>query len=169
MHYTFTDVSHFFLARARNPFAQHDFVDYRLFDINRPPAEQGFTAGSFDVVCANVLHNALDIDDVLVMLDRLLAPGGSLVFVDATAVNHPLMISMEFKEGRHGFTDVRAQADELSGASSPMRNGTTHCAGQHSARCRVFSLRPSIPLGCSVSMCSGATQHLPPRRCGWQN
>lgn len=112
VHYTFTDVSHFFLARARNLFAKHDFVDYRLFDINRPPAEQGFTAGSFDVVvCANVLHNALDIDDALVMLDRLLAPGGSLVFVDATAVNHPLMISMEFKEGLHGFTDVRAQTN----------------------------------------------------------
>ncbi|RUP03633.1 MAG: amino acid adenylation domain-containing protein [Mycobacterium sp.] len=112
VHYTFTDVSHFFLGRARNLFAQHDFVDYRRFDLNRPPAEQGFAAGSFDViVCANVLHNALDIGDALVMLDRLLAPAGSLVFVDATAVNHPLMISMEFKEGLHGFTDVRAQTN----------------------------------------------------------
>lgn len=112
VHYTFTDVSHFFLARARNLFAEHDFIDYRLFDINRPPAEQGLAAGSFDViVCANVLHNAVNIDHALVMLDRLLAPGGSLVFVDATAVNHPLMISMEFKEGLHGFTDVRAETN----------------------------------------------------------
>jgi len=107
--YTFTDVSTFFLAQAREMFADHDFIDYRLFDINRPPAEQGFSRCSFDVVvCANVLHNALNIDDTLGMLDRLLAPGGSLVFVDATAVNHPLMISMEFKEGLHGFTDARA-------------------------------------------------------------
>lgn len=110
VHYTFTDVSNFFLIRARQLFADHDFLDYRLFDLNRSPAEQGFAASSFDViVCANVLHNAIDIDDTLVMLDRLLAPGGSLVFIDATAVNHPLMISMEFKEGLHGFTDVRAQ------------------------------------------------------------
>lgn len=112
VHYTFTDVSHFFLARARNLFAEHDFIDYRIFDINRPPAEQGFAAASFDIiVCANVLHNAVNIDDALVMLDRLLAPGGSLVFVDATAVNPPLMISMEFKEGLHGFTDVRAETN----------------------------------------------------------
>ena len=90
-------------------FADHDFIDYRIFDINRPPAEQGFSSCSFDVVvCANVLHNAVNIDDTLAMLNRLLAPGGSLVFIDATAVNHPLMISMEFKEGLHGFTDARA-------------------------------------------------------------
>ena len=108
-HYTFTDVSNFFLAQARQMFADHDFIDYRIFDINRPPAEQGFASCSFDVVvCANVLHNAVNIDDVLAVLNRLLAPGGSLVFIDATAVNHPLMISMEFKEGLHGFTDARA-------------------------------------------------------------
>lgn len=109
VHYTFTDVSNFFLVRARHMFAEHDFIDYRMFDINRPPAEQGFAPCSFDViVCANVLHNAINIDDALATLDGLLAPGGSLVFVDATAVNHPLMISMEFKEGLHGFTDERA-------------------------------------------------------------
>jgi pyochelin synthetase len=109
VHYTFTDVSNFFLTRARQLFADHNFIDYRIFDINRPPAEQGFAPSSFDVVvCANVLHNAVNIDDTLAMLNRLLAPGGSLVFIDATAINHPLMISMEFKEGLHGFTDVRA-------------------------------------------------------------
>lgn len=107
--YTFTDVSNFFLVQARQMFADHDVIDYRLFDINRPPVEQGFDSCSFDiVVCANVLHNAVNIDDTLVLLNRLLAPGGSLVFIDATAVNHPLMISMEFKEGLHGFTDARA-------------------------------------------------------------
>lgn len=109
VHYVFTDVSNFFLARARNLFAEHDFIDYRLFDINRQAAVQGFAPASFDViVCANVLHNAVNIDDALGALHRLLAPGGSLVFIDATAVNHPLMISMEFKEGLHGFSDARA-------------------------------------------------------------
>ncbi|WP_205873880.1 non-ribosomal peptide synthetase [Mycobacterium camsae] len=106
--YTFTDVSNFFLARARNLFAEYDFIDYRIFDINRQPAEQGLAPASFDaIVCANVLHNAVNIDDALGALHRLLAPGGSLAFIDATAVNHPLMISMEFKEGLHGFTDAR--------------------------------------------------------------
>ena len=43
VHYTFTDVSNFFLAQARQMFADHDFIDFRIFDINRPPAEQGFS------------------------------------------------------------------------------------------------------------------------------
>ncbi len=108
-HYTFTDVSNFFLAQAAQMFAGVDFVDYRILDINSPPAAQGFSPCSSDiVVAANVLHNATNIDDTLAMLNRLLAPGGSLVFIDATAVNPPLMISMEFKEGLHGFTDARA-------------------------------------------------------------
>jgi len=122
-HYTFTDVSNFFLAQARQLFADHDFIDYRIFDINRPPAEQGFASCSFDVVvCANVLHNAVNIDDTLAMLNRLLAPEGSLVFIDATAVNHPLMISMEFKEGLHGFTDARAGTNSAFFTYAQWRN-----------------------------------------------
>jgi pyochelin synthetase len=108
-HFTFTDVSNFFLTRSSQLLAGYDFLDYRIFDINSSPAEQGFYPCSFDViVCANVLHNAVNIDDTLAMLNRLLAPGGSLAFIDATAVNPPLIISMEFKEGLHGFTDARA-------------------------------------------------------------
>ncbi|WP_019973208.1 non-ribosomal peptide synthetase [Mycobacterium sp. 141] len=107
--YTFTDISTFFLKQAAETFGDLDFIEYRLFDINRPHAEQGFSPVSFDVVvCANVLHNAVNIDDALAGLERLLAPGGSLVFIDATATNHPLMVSMEFKEGLHGFTDARS-------------------------------------------------------------
>lgn len=136
--YTFTDVSNFFLARARNLFAEHNFIDYRIFDINRPPAAQGFAPASFDViVCANVLHNAVNIDAALGTLHRLLAPGGSLAFIDATAVNHPLMISMEFKEGLHGFTDSRA------GTNSPfLTYAQWHEALRRSPFCQVRSFPP---------------------------
>jgi pyochelin synthetase len=110
--YTFTDISTFFLTQAAEAFAGHDFLDYRLFDINEPPGRQGLAPASFDViVAANVLHNAVNVDETLTMLESLLAPGGSLVFIDATATNHPLMISMEFKEGLHGFTDARANTN----------------------------------------------------------
>lgn len=158
--YTFTDVSNFFLIRARQLFADHDFLDYRIFDVNRSPAEQGFAASSFDiVVCANVLHNAVNIDDTLVMLDRLLAPSGSLVFIDATAVNHPLMISMEFKEGLHGFTDVRA-----GGNSAFLSYPQWHTALQRSPFGEVQSFpppeHPLARLGQHVFWCdSAATAH----------
>ncbi|NEW44292.1 non-ribosomal peptide synthetase [Nocardia cyriacigeorgica] len=107
--YTFSDVSRFFLTEAAQNFAAYEFVDYALFDLNAPAATQGFAPGSFDLVlCANVLHNAVNIDDSLAALHRLLAPGGALAFIDSTATNHALMISMEFKEGLDGFTDARA-------------------------------------------------------------
>ncbi|WP_280235089.1 non-ribosomal peptide synthetase [Nocardia cyriacigeorgica] len=109
--YTFSDVSRFFLTQAAQDFAAYDFVDYALFDLNAPAAAQGFAPGSFDlIVCANVLHNAVNIDASLSALHRLLAPSGALVCIDSTATNHPLMISMEFKEGLDGFTDARAGA-----------------------------------------------------------
>lgn len=142
--YTFTDVSNFFLVQARQKFADYSFVDYRLFDINLPPAEQGFSSCSFDVVvCANVLHNAINIDDTLAALNRLLTPGGSLVFIDATAVNHPLMISMEFKEGLHGFTDVRAGTN-----SAFLTYAQWHVALEQSPFGEVCSFPPAEhPLG----------------------
>ncbi|MFD4365841.1 amino acid adenylation domain-containing protein [Rhodococcus sp. NPDC058521] len=112
VHYTFTDVSQFFLGQAREMFAEYDFVDYRKFDLNTDPALQGFAAASFDVIiCANVLHNATHVEECLARLDGLLIPGGALGFIDSTVTNHPLMISMEFKEGLEGFTDARAQGN----------------------------------------------------------
>ncbi|MEU7764448.1 amino acid adenylation domain-containing protein [Nocardia sp. NPDC049190] len=110
--YTFSDVSQFFQNAGRELLADHDFVDYRLFDLNTDPARQGLFDSSFDlIVCANVLHNAEHIEECLARLDRLLLPGGALVFLDSTGVNHPLMISMEFKDGLGGHRDLRADGD----------------------------------------------------------
>ncbi|MBF4998070.1 amino acid adenylation domain-containing protein [Nocardia sp. BSTN01] len=111
VHYTFTDISPFFLNHARETFGG-DIAEYRLFDLNLDPADQGFETSAFDiVVCANVLHNADDIPARLVVLKRLLAPGGVLAFIDSTAPNPALMISMEFKDGLTDFTDVRGSGD----------------------------------------------------------
>ncbi len=113
--YTFTDISTFFLNRAREALADHDTVTYRLFDLNLDPLAQGLTESSFDlVVCANVLHNATDIPDRLRTLERLLTPGGALAFLDSTSVNPALMISMEFKDGLDAFRDLRTDSPFLT-------------------------------------------------------
>ncbi|UBI35743.1 MULTISPECIES: type I polyketide synthase [Streptomyces] len=81
--YVFTDVSPAFLPRARSLFAAHDFVDYRLFDVNHPPGEQGFADGTFDVVVAHhALHVARDVRRAAGRLAGLLAPGGLLAAVE---------------------------------------------------------------------------------------
>ncbi|WP_162240361.1 non-ribosomal peptide synthetase [Nocardia arizonensis] len=119
LRYTFTDVSTFFLNRARESFGAPGHLDYALFDLNRDPVEQGLAEASFDlVVCANVLHNAHDIEQCLSRLARVLAPGGALALIDSTRVNPALMISMEFKDGLHHYTDLRSETESpfLTGA-----------------------------------------------------
>ncbi|WP_172966049.1 type I polyketide synthase [Cupriavidus pauculus] len=83
--YTFTDISAVFTRRAQARFAQHDFVDYREFDLQRDAAAQGFAAGQFDViVAANVIHATQHVGQTLAMLHGLLAPGGHLLMREIT-------------------------------------------------------------------------------------
>ncbi|GAA2136225.1 non-ribosomal peptide synthetase [Kitasatospora kazusensis] len=112
--YLFTDVSTFFLGEARRRFEPYPWVRYGLFDLNADAAGQGLAANGFDVVlCANVLHNAKDAGTALRRLRELLAPGGWLVFMEATVERHPLLVSMEFVDGLSGgFGDLREAADQ---------------------------------------------------------
>src|SRR5437764_7184421 len=58
-------------------------IETKIFDLEKPAAEQGFEPGSFDfVVGTNVLHAVADVRSALRNLHGLLAPGGSLVFMD---------------------------------------------------------------------------------------
>jgi acyl transferase domain-containing protein/SAM-dependent methyltransferase len=83
--YVFTDMSDLFLDRARERFAAYPFLDYRLFDMERDPAEQGFAPASFAViVSANAIHASSDLRLTLRRLRELLAPGGLLVLVEST-------------------------------------------------------------------------------------
>ncbi len=118
VHYTFTDVSHFFLAQARQMFADHDFVDYRTFDINRPPAEQGFSPCSFDVVvCANVLHNAVNIDDTPRHAESPAGAGG-LAGLHRRHRGQPSVDDLDGIQGGPARLYRRARGDEL-GISQP--------------------------------------------------
>ncbi|MFD7305242.1 amino acid adenylation domain-containing protein [Streptomyces pharetrae] len=107
--YRFTDVSHFFLNEAQEAYADCPWVRFGLFDLNEDYRAQGLRPNSADVVlAANVLHNAVDADEALRRLGELVAPGGWLVFVEATGDTCRAMTSMEFNDGLTGFTDERA-------------------------------------------------------------
>ena len=81
--YIFTDVSAAFFAAAAQKLAGFPEVETRIFDLEKPAAEQGFDLGSFDfVIGTNVLHAVADVRSALRNLHDLLAPGGSLVFMD---------------------------------------------------------------------------------------
>ncbi|WP_280363326.1 non-ribosomal peptide synthetase [Nocardia wallacei] len=110
--YHFTDVSEYFLGEARKKFADFPWVRYGRFDINTDALAQGLRPNSVDLIlCANVLHNSRNADEVLARLRDLLAPGGWLVFLEPTRQhNYALLVSMEFEffSELTAFTDVRA-------------------------------------------------------------
>ncbi|MET9654780.1 amino acid adenylation domain-containing protein [Streptomyces sp. NPDC006460] len=111
--YLFTDLSHFFLTAAEERFRDHPWVRYGLFDLNRDYRAQGHVPNSFDVILlANVLHNSVHAEKVLARLRELLAPGGWLVFIEATRDAYHVMTSMEFNAGLHGFEDERRETGQ---------------------------------------------------------
>src|SRR5690606_6142485 len=48
--YVFTDLSHMFMLKAQQRFARYPFVQYKIMDIEKDPAEQGIDLKSFDII-----------------------------------------------------------------------------------------------------------------------
>jgi acyl transferase domain-containing protein/NADP-dependent 3-hydroxy acid dehydrogenase YdfG len=110
--YVFTDLSPAFLAAARERFAGYDFVDYRLLDIERTPAEQGFGDERFDLVLAvNVLHATADLARTLRHVRSLVAPGGLLVVAEGTGPERWIDITFGLTDGWWRFTDTAVRPD----------------------------------------------------------
>ncbi|MPY98080.1 MAG: amino acid adenylation domain-containing protein [Actinophytocola sp.] len=79
--YTFTDVSPFFLTKARERFADRPDLRFDVLDIESEPV----TDGGYDVVlAADVLHATADLRASLRHVRRLLRPGGTLVLLEVT-------------------------------------------------------------------------------------
>lgn len=82
--YTFTDVSAGFFSAAGqklNPFDSE--IEYKVYDLEKPPEDQGFELGSFDmIVGTNVIHAVSDVTVTVAHLRDLLVPGGTLAFMD---------------------------------------------------------------------------------------
>ncbi|GGZ41800.1 type I polyketide synthase [Streptomyces poonensis] len=107
--YCFTDASAFFFPRAQSRFAAHDFVDYRTFDLDVAPGEQGFTPHSFDLVVAgNALHTAKDLRTALRHVASLLTGNGALLAVEShdVAILTPLFGTLDSFYGQTD-TDLR--------------------------------------------------------------
>ena len=106
--YTFSDLTTFFTQQAEKRFSNYDFVDYRLFDIDRDLEEQGMEGNRYDViVAANVLHDAHNIHKALRNLATLLKPGGVLLVREAIENSRTQMVSVGFIEGFSGYQDER--------------------------------------------------------------
>lgn len=105
--YCFTDVSQSFLTRARSLFAAQPFLSYRLLDIEKPPAEQGFETHSFDIIiAANVLHATRSLEETVKHVRELIAPGGELIVRECIRPQLSADLSFGMTEGWWRFADT---------------------------------------------------------------
>jgi acyl transferase domain-containing protein/NADPH:quinone reductase-like Zn-dependent oxidoreductase/SAM-dependent methyltransferase/acyl carrier protein len=110
--YTFTDLSPFFVARARERFAAYPFMRYLSLNIEHDPTTQGLVQGSYDIiVAANVLHATEDVQTTLKHVRRLLAPGGLLVLLEVTERESWIDLTFGMTEGWWRFRDHHLRPD----------------------------------------------------------
>jgi NADPH:quinone reductase-like Zn-dependent oxidoreductase/SAM-dependent methyltransferase/acyl carrier protein/short-subunit dehydrogenase len=82
-HYTFSDVSAGFFGNAAQKLAAFPEVEFKVFDLEKPAHDQELASESFDLIIGtNVLHAVSDVVAALANLNGLLAPGGTLTFMD---------------------------------------------------------------------------------------
>ena len=104
--YIFSDVSAAFFPLARQKLAAFSEVEYKMFDLEKPGAEQDFELGTFDIILGtNVVHAVSDVRVALRNINDLLAPGGSLLFVDVATPHLWLNAVFGLTSGWWRFTD----------------------------------------------------------------
>ncbi|KAI1357546.1 hypothetical protein F5Y08DRAFT_352231 [Xylaria arbuscula] len=97
-HYTYTDITPSFFEPAKDRLRQFsNRMNFKVFDVEENPAEQGFEPGSYDVVFAgSVLHATQDLNTSVQNVRKLLKPSGYLVLQEMTA---PEDLFMNFSFG----------------------------------------------------------------------
>ncbi|WP_395748899.1 SDR family NAD(P)-dependent oxidoreductase [Prosthecobacter sp.] len=104
--YVFSDVSAGFFPHAKQKLAAFPEVEYKIFDLEKPGAEQDLEAGSFDLILgSNVVHAVSDVRGTLRNIHDLLAPGGSLMFVEVATPHLWLNAVFGLTSGWWRFTD----------------------------------------------------------------
>lgn len=110
--YVFTDISASFTVKARQQFADDPRVRFATLDASRPPTEQGFESGSFDlIVAANVIHATPVLATTMANLRSLLAPGGHVVMLEVTTKERLSDLTVGFTPGWWSFEDRDLRPD----------------------------------------------------------
>jgi SAM-dependent methyltransferase len=116
--YWFTDVGRSFVLAAEE--RAYPNMRFRVLDITRDPAAQGFPLGSFDAVLgANVVHATPRIEETLRHLRSLLAPGGLLGLMETVRRHRWADLVWGLTEGWWSFADapLRTESPLLSAAA----------------------------------------------------
>ncbi|MBF6181917.1 type I polyketide synthase [Nocardia otitidiscaviarum] len=147
--YVFTDITQLFLGKARQRFADHDFVDYRILDIETDIEEQGFDPHYFDiVVAANVLHATEKLRTTLDNVTRLLTSRGLMVIVEETNPPHWVDLTFGMTDGWWRFADHDLRPDYPLMSEATWREFLPTAGFEH---VQIFSdMTDPEQTGCSV-------------------
>jgi SAM-dependent methyltransferase len=105
--YEYTDISPALLQAAQNGAAgAYPDVRFRVLNIEKDPAPQGFNADHDVVIAANVLHATRDIAVTLGHVKKLLRPGGQLVLSEVTRIYHFTTLTFGLMPGWWLFGDA---------------------------------------------------------------
>lgn len=108
--YTYTDLSQFFTAQAKNKFADYPFMEYGIYNLDSDPQCQGHALESYDIIiAANVMHDASHIDYSLRNAFQMLKPQGILILLEVTKEFYALMTTVELLEGFSSYDDFRVE------------------------------------------------------------
>ncbi|MEU6266176.1 type I polyketide synthase [Saccharopolyspora shandongensis] len=116
--YHFTDLGRSFVLDGQRRAGELglDFLRFGVLDIDADPVAQGYPAGGFDVVLAfNVLHATPDLRRTVRNVGTLLAPGGALFLLEASAQRSWSLMSTGLYDGWWSFQDdLRADSPLVS-------------------------------------------------------
>ncbi|MFE9722737.1 SDR family NAD(P)-dependent oxidoreductase [Streptomyces sp. NPDC005794] len=106
--YCYTDVSQYFLRNGRQEFgADHPYLRFELFDVERAPAEQGLGEGGYDIVLAtNVLHATHDVRAAARHARALLGADGALVLNELATRTPFLHLTFGLLDGWWRYQDA---------------------------------------------------------------
>lgn len=108
--YTYTDLSQFFTAQAKQKFKEYPFLKYGIYNLDQEPQCQGYTLESYDIiVAANVMHDAAYVEQSLKNVYHLLKPEGILILLEVTKELYTLMTTVELLEGFSSYEDFRVE------------------------------------------------------------
>jgi acyl transferase domain-containing protein/NADPH:quinone reductase-like Zn-dependent oxidoreductase/acyl carrier protein/SAM-dependent methyltransferase len=111
--YILTDVSAGFFPGALQKLGAYPEFACQLFDLEKPGPGQDLAAGSFDfIIGTNVLHAVSDVCETLGHLHELLAPGGSLIFMDTATPQLWTESVFGLTSGWWRFTDRKLRPDQ---------------------------------------------------------
>lgn len=84
--YDYTDISAGFFSEAREKFAEFEhLMNFKTFNAEKDPIDQGFEAGTYDLlVASHVIHATASIEGSLQNMRKLLKPGGKLLLFETT-------------------------------------------------------------------------------------